>query len=72
MKLTGKRTYLIAGLMVATVVARLAGLIDEQTYETFYSLLAALALGALRAGVGKAGGSTAPAGEEEVTAVKGG
>lgn len=71
MRLQGKKTYIFAGLMAATVLARGAGLIDEQTYETCYSLLGALALGALRAGVSKTA-DPAPAPAAEEAAAKGG
>lgn len=65
MNLKGKRTYILAGLMAAAAVARGTGLIDDQTYETCYSVLGALALGALRAGVGQ-GVSRGPDPEAEV------
>lgn len=52
--LAGKKTYVAAGAIFAATVAKSAGWIDEAVYEAIMGLLAALGLGALRAGVSKA------------------
>ncbi|AEB09351.1 hypothetical protein [Desulfobacca acetoxidans] len=53
MNLSGKKTYFVAGLIAAAVFARIAGFIDDRTYEAILGILGALGLGALRAGVTK-------------------
>jgi hypothetical protein len=49
--LSGKKTYIVAGFMLAVVVLKTTGIIDSTTYESIMGLLAALGFGALRSGV---------------------
>lgn len=51
--LNGKKTYLVAGIMIIATGLKAFGVIDSSTYEGFMGLLAALGFGTLRAGVEK-------------------
>lgn len=51
--LSGKKSYLVAGLMGLAVFTKTMGWIDENTYQSILGLLSALGLGALRAGISK-------------------
>jgi hypothetical protein len=50
----GKKTYLVAGIMVLVTGLKAFGIIDSSVYEGFMGILAALGFGSLRAGVEKA------------------
>ncbi len=54
--LNGKRTYLVAAVMIVVAVLKAMGVIEASTYEAVMGLLAALGFGALRAGVERAAG----------------
>jgi len=54
--LNGKRTYLVAAVMIVVAVLKALGVIEAPTYEAVMGLLAALGFGALRAGIEKAAG----------------
>jgi hypothetical protein len=49
--LSGAKTYIVAGLMLACSFAKSRGWIDESTYATVMGILGAGGLAALRAGV---------------------
>lgn len=53
--LRGKRTYVVAGVMIVATSLKALGVIDDSVYEAVMGVLAALGFGALRAGVDKAG-----------------
>jgi hypothetical protein len=50
----GKKTYIVAGIMVGVSGLKVFGVIDQVTYEGIMGLLSALGFGALRAGIEKA------------------
>lgn len=52
--LKGKRTYIVALVMIVAAGLKATGVITGPTYEAVMGLLAALGFGALRAGVEKA------------------
>ncbi|MCL4500445.1 MAG: hypothetical protein M1438_01150 [Deltaproteobacteria bacterium] len=55
--MSGKKTYIAAGLIGLVTVARVLGWIDDALYQTLLALLGAGGLAALRAGVTKSGPS---------------
>ncbi|MGQ9919848.1 MAG: hypothetical protein ACUVRZ_00805 [Desulfobacca sp.] len=55
--LHGKRTYVVAAVMIVAAVLKALNMIDAPTYEAVMGLLVALGFGALRAGVEKAAGA---------------
>lgn len=50
----GKKTYIVAGIMVLVTGLRAFGIIEQSTYEGAMGVMAALGFGTLRAGVEKA------------------
>ena len=50
----GKKTYIVAGIMVLVTGLKAFGIIEQSTYEAVMGVMAALGFGALRAGVEKA------------------
>lgn len=54
--LKGKRTYIVALVMLVAAGLKIMGVIEAATYEAVMGLLAALGFGALRAGVERAAG----------------
>jgi hypothetical protein len=52
--ISGKKTYIIAGIMVVATGLKTLGIIEQTTYEAAMGVMAALGFGALRAGVEKA------------------
>lgn len=53
--MNGYKTYLCAALLALTTGAKVLGWIDEAQYQLIMTILAALGLAALRAGVTKSG-----------------
>jgi len=53
-KLKGKKTYIVAGVVAATVFAHQAGIIDRTLYEAIMGILVALGFTALRSGLDNA------------------
>ena len=51
--LSGKKTYVVAVIMILSSVAKGRGWIDPATYEVIMGILVALGFGFLRAGVSK-------------------
>jgi hypothetical protein len=51
--LTGKKTYITAGLLALATFAWSLGFIDKSQYDMIMGLAGALGLAALRAGVAK-------------------
>ena len=51
--LSGKKTYVVAVIMILSSVAKGRGWIDPATYEVIMGILVALGFGFLRAGVNK-------------------
>jgi type IV secretory pathway VirB2 component (pilin) len=49
--LKGKKTYIVAGIMVILTGLKALNYIDEQTYQTVLAVLGGLGLGFLRAGI---------------------
>lgn len=49
--LEGYRTYISAALIGVATILKVLDIIDENTFQAFMALLAALGLAALRAGV---------------------
>lgn len=52
-ELSGKKTYLVAGLIAVATFAQLAGWITENEFQTFVGFLGALGLYTLRDGIRK-------------------
>ncbi len=50
----GKKTYIVAGIMVFATGLKAFGIIEQATYEAAMGVMAALGFGALRSGVEKA------------------
>lgn len=51
--LKGKKTYILAGLAIACVVAHTAGFLDVEAYQTIMTILGFGSIATLRASVSK-------------------
>jgi len=53
--MSGKKTYIVAGLIGVVTAVRYLGIIDDEIYKAVMAFLGAGGLAALRAGVKKSG-----------------